>query len=64
MTTTDILAIFLRLFPSYQDKIHEYWSGGDNTLKVKCHDYQELTFIYHNSSDWVLFNNPNRRKPV
>lgn len=61
MTYTNILAKFLQMFPHYQEKIREYTPDGADGIKVRCHDGQKLSFVYHAEGDWILINHTQRR---
>ena len=60
MNHMDILAKFLQLFPTYQDKVSRHTSDGDDGIEIILTDDQRLVFIYHTDYDWLLLNNTRR----
>ena len=54
MHYSDILAAFLRLFPSYQDKVRAWMPGGGSCIKLDLSTGQRLIFNYLSDRKWTL----------
>ena len=53
MHYSDILAAFLRLFPSYQDKVRA-WTPAGGMIKIDLSTGQRLIFTYISDRKWTL----------
>ena len=54
MTSADILAEFLILFPTFQETICEYRPISIRGINVTLHDGTELHFTYFDKFNWSL----------
>lgn len=54
MHYSDILATFLRLFPSYQDKVKAWMPAGSGCIKLDLSTGQRLIFNYISDRKWTL----------
>lgn len=54
MTYVDILAKFLELFPSYQEKVYAWKGLIGHTIDITLKNSQTLTFTYFNDKEWSL----------
>ena len=54
MTSADILAEFLILFPAFQETIYEYRPTSIRGINVTLLDGTELHFTYFDKSNWSL----------
>ena len=56
MSTFDILAKFLEMFPQFHEQICQYAPNGANSITVYFKNSQELDFTYKSDTDWELVN--------
>lgn len=56
MSTIDILAKFLEMYPQFHEQICQYAPAGFNTITVWFKNGQVLDFTYFNDQDWKLVN--------
>ncbi len=54
MHYSNILAKFLRRFPSYQETIVQWEPMNKHRIKVKLNSGQKLIFAYHSDTEWTL----------
>ena len=56
MTTFDILAKFLEMYPQFHEQICQYMPSGFNKIVVWFRNGQVFDFTYYNDQRWQLVN--------
>jgi hypothetical protein len=56
MTTFDILAKFLEMYPQFHEQLCQYAPGGFNRIIVWFRNGQIFDFTYFNDQKWSLTN--------
>lgn len=54
MSNLDVLAVFLGMFPAYQNRVVSWQPIKFHTIRVELDDGSYINFYYENKNKWVL----------
>lgn len=54
MHYVDILAKFLALFPSFQEKVISWTPNGPKSIKIHLKDRSIIVFLYFSEKNWSV----------